>query len=89
MSKNSKLLVLTRDNLEKFLKEKPESPIDRERREELNLLVKCMELPNKESRQYFCKQLNIPWADYKRIKRKYKNLLARYRKEQNATKPQD
>ena len=84
MSEKSKPLVPTRNNLEELLAKKPESQIDRERRAELTLLVKCMELPNKESRQFFCKQLEVPWADYRRVKRKYKNLIKRYRKDQNA-----
>lgn len=46
-------------------------------------MAKCLELPNKESRQQFCKVLGIPWGEYKRLKRKYKHILKRYRKEKN------
>ena len=54
---------------------------DEERKAEMTLLLKLEELTSQGAKRDFCHELNVPWDEYLHLKRKYRFVMERFRKE--------
>ncbi len=55
--------------------------LDDDRKAEMTMLVIMEDLPNPSARLEFAKSIGLPWGEYLYLKKKYRQLLDRYRKD--------
>jgi hypothetical protein len=54
---------------------------EKDRKAEMAVLVKMEDLTSQGAKRDFAEEIGLPWEEYLRIKRKWKRVLERYKKE--------